>query len=128
MARSSCRMITTVPSIALRIRASSFVFLFFTAISALAQTKAEVCFACHGTNGTSSTPLTPSLGAQPSFYVIAQLFLFREGRRENPLMIEQAKSLTDSDLRSLSSLIEKLPPPIAPGEEIDPARYQRGRA
>jgi len=121
-------MTTTVPSIASRIPASSLVFLLFTATSALAQTKAEVCFACHGANGTSSTPLTPSLGAQPSFYVIAQLFLFREGRRDNPLMIEQAKGLTDADLRALSSLIEKLPAPVSPSEEIDAARYQRGRA
>ena len=49
-------------------------------------------------------------------------------RRDSPLMIEQAKALTDADLRSLSSLIEKLPPPVAPGEEIDRARFQRGRA
>jgi cytochrome c553 len=111
-----------------RIRASSLVVLLAIATSALAQPKAEVCLACHGANGASSTPLTPSLGGQPSFYVIAQLFLFREGRRDNEIMIEQAKGLTDNDLRSLSALVEKLPAPPPPKDEIDRARYQRGGA
>jgi cytochrome c553 len=60
--------------------------------------------------------------------VIAQLFLFREGRRGNPIMIEQAKSLSDADLRSLASFIEKLPAPAVPKDELDKGRYQRGAA
>ena len=36
------------------------------------------CFACHGENGTSQLPETPSLGAQPSFYTMVQLLMFRE--------------------------------------------------
>ena len=110
-----------MPSIASRIAASSL-FFCLAATSALAQPKAEVCFACHGASGTSVTPLTPSLGGQPAFYVIAQLFLFREGRRDNPIMIEQAKSLSDADLRSLASLIEKLPAPAVPKDELDNGR------
>ncbi len=117
-----------MPSIASRIRASSLVFFLLSATSALGQPAAQVCLACHGANGTSTTAFTPSLGGQPSFYVIAQLFLFREGRRDNALMIEQAKGLKDADLRSLSALIEKLPPPARPEEPVDEARYQRGRA
>jgi cytochrome c553 len=42
-----------------------------------------VCVACHGAGGESRIPETPSLGGQPSFFVVAQLFLFREGRRDN---------------------------------------------
>jgi cytochrome c553 len=79
-------------------------------------------------SGVSSTPLTPSLGGQPSFYVIAQLFLFREGRRDNAVMTEMAKGLTDDDLRNYAERIEKLPPPPPPGEKPDPARFQRGGA
>lgn len=116
-----------MPSIASRIAASSLVFLLVTTF-AFAQPKAEVCLACHGASGTSATPLTPSLGGQPAFYVIAQLFLFREGRRDNPIMLEQAKGLKDEDLRNLSALISKLPAPSPPKEEIDKVRYQRGRA
>jgi len=89
--------------------------------------KIEACLVCHGAGGVSTTPLTPSLGGQPSFYVIAQLFLFREGRRDNPVMIEQAKELSDGDLRSLSETISKLSPP-SPSGNPDAERYLRGKA
>jgi cytochrome c553 len=102
--------------------------LLASATSAFPQSKAEVCLACHGANGVSTTPLTPSLGGQPAFYVTAQLVLFRLGRRDNAIMIEQAKGLTDDDLRRLSALMEKLAPPRSPDGEVDKARYQRGRA
>lgn len=86
-----------------------------------------VCLACHGASGVSETPLTPSLGAQPAFYVVAQLFLFREGRRADPVMTAQAKDLGNDDLRGLSEAIAKLPPPRAPGEGLDRERFERGR-
>src|SRR4051812_46978042 len=103
-ARSSCPTTTTVRSTASRTRSSWWVVagvLLFSA-EALSAEKAEPCLACHGANGTSQTPLTPSLGAQPAFYVVAQLFLFRAGRRDNEIMTAMAKELTDDDLRSLS--------------------------
>lgn len=86
----------------------------------------ETCLACHGAEGTSSTPLTPSLGGQPSFFLIAQLFLFREGRRDNAVMTAAAKGLSDADLRSLSEALAKLPPPKPPQSAPDPARMKRG--
>lgn len=90
------------------------------------QDATSACFACHGASGTSSTPLTPSLGGQPSFFLIAQLFLFREGRRDNAVMTEAARGLRDAQLRSLSEAMAKLPPPApAPGAP-DPARMKRG--
>jgi cytochrome c553 len=98
------------------------VLLFSTEI--LSVDKAEPCFACHGASGTSQTPLTPSLGAQPGFFVVAQLFLFRGGRRDSEVMTAMTKDLTDDDLRSLSDRIEKLPPPKPPAEKADPARVK----
>jgi len=86
----------------------------------------EICFACHGAMGTSPTPLTPSLGAQPNFYVVAQLFLFRAGRRDNEIMTAMAKDLTDDDLRSLSATIEKMPPPKPPTEKPNVEKVKRG--
>ncbi len=68
--------------------------LLALAAVAHAQTVDErftVCLACHGADGQSRIPETPSLGGQPSFFVVAQLFLFREGRRDNPAMIAAAK-------------------------------------
>jgi cytochrome c553 len=70
-----------------------------------------VCLACHGADGQSRIPETPSLGGQPSFFVVAQLFLFREGRRDNPAMIAAAKGLTNGDLTAFAERVTKLPPP-----------------
>jgi cytochrome c553 len=86
-----------------------------------------ICLACHGAGGVSETPLTPSLAGQPDFFVVAQLFLFREGRRDNEVMTAQAKGLTDDDLRGLSDAISKLKPPPAPKAGLDRDRFERGR-
>lgn len=86
------------------------------------------CLACHGEAGQSSQPLTPSLGGQPSFFVVTQLFLYREARRDNPVMIELAKAMTDTDLRAYAEGISKLAPPAPPAAEPDAARYARGES
>ncbi len=46
----------------------------------------NVCAACHGANGRSDLPGVPVLAGQYSLYTITQLFLFREGRRNNEAM------------------------------------------
>ena len=86
------------------------------------------CLACHGGGGVSQTPLTPSLGGQPSFFVIAQLFLFREGRRDSAAMNSAARGLSDDELRAFADLIARLPPPPPTATQPDPARFSRGRA
>jgi cytochrome c553 len=96
-----------------------------------AQSVAErftVCLACHGADGQSRIPETPSLGGQPSFFVVAQLFLFREGRRDNAAMVAAAKGLTNSDLTAFAERVTKLPPPPAPADPADPVRFARGRS
>jgi cytochrome c553 len=99
----------------------------------LAQTvaeRAQACFACHGASGHSAAPLTPSLGGQPSFFVVAQLFLFREGRRPDadPAMSAVAKGFSDGDLRAFGDYIASLPPPAPSAAAPDPERYRRGAA
>ena len=96
-----------------------------------AQSVAErfkaVCQSCHGEAGVSTMALTPSLAGQPAFYAVTQLFLFREGRRSNPLMTAMAKGMSDSDLRAFSEYIGKLPPPAAPAMEgLQAQRMGRG--
>ena len=86
------------------------------------------CVACHGPQGRSATALTPSLAGQPSFYAITQIFLFREGRRDNPLMIAVAKGMSNEDMRGYADHIGTLPPPDAPASAGDAARIARGRA
>src|SRR5580765_6508226 len=86
----------------------------------------ETCFACHGAKGTSPTPLTPSLGGQPNFFVVAPLFLFRAARRDNEVMTAMAKDLPDDDVRTPSAITEKTPPPKPPAEKPDAGKVKRG--
>jgi cytochrome c553 len=104
--------------------------LFFLSNANSNEKQAEGCYTCHGKSGTSQTALTPSLGGQPSFFVIAQLFLFREARRnKSPTPMDAfAKPLKDDDLRSLADLFSKQPPPKAPAQGRDAAKYERGKA
>jgi cytochrome c553 len=85
-----------------------------------AQRFAALCAACHGANGRMEIPLIPVLAGQPSLYVITQLFLFREGRRNNEAMTAVAKTLTDDDLRGFSDFIGTLPPVAAPPPTLPP--------
>lgn len=92
------------------------------------EARLAACLACHGAAGASSIPGTPSLGGQPAFFLITQLFLFREGRRDNEAMTAAAKPLTNDDLRAFADAIATLPPPSPPATPPDPARFARGRA
>ena len=89
-----------------------------------------LCAACHGANGRSDMPGTPVLAGQYSFYAITQLFLFREGRRNNAAMIALAKSMKDTDLRGYSDYIGTLPPVPAPAPATPPdaARMVKAQA
>ena len=91
---------------------------------------ASECAACHGAEGRSETPGTPNLAGQHSYYVVTQLFLFREGRRSNAEMTAIGKTLKDDDLRGFSDFIGTLPPlpTPPPGEPLDRARMSQGKA
>lgn len=98
-----------------------------------AERFAAGCASCHGAQGTSTQAPTPSLGGQPSFYVTTQLFLFREGRRNDhllaPAMAALAKGMSNDDLRGYSDFIATLPPPAPPDKAAaDANKLQRGRA
>jgi cytochrome c553 len=98
------------------------------ALAASFDERAAACLACHGPNGQSLIPETPSIGGQPFFFVVAQLFLFRRGGRSNPVMTEVAKPLTDADLRAFGEWVSKLPPPPPPTGTPDARSLERGRA
>jgi cytochrome c553 len=95
-----------------------------------AQRFATVCAKCHGANGRSDIAGTPVLAGQPSLYAITQLFLFREGRRDNADMKAVAKTLSDDDLRGFADYIGTLPPvpAPAPAAPADAVRMAKGRS
>ena len=88
-----------------------------------------VCAACHGTDGRGDIPGTPVLAGQYSLYTITQLFLFREGRRNNDAMVALAKQMKDADLRGFSDFIGTLPavPAPPPSRPLDAARMSKGQ-
>src|SRR3712207_8814006 len=61
------------------------------------------CLACHGETGTSQTPEVPSLGGQPTDFLLIQLYQFRERLRIAEPMNELTKDFTDDDLRAFSA-------------------------
>jgi cytochrome c553 len=86
------------------------------------------CLACHGEQGQSVIPEVPALGGQPAFYVMVQLYMFREKLRTVEPMNEMTQGLSDDDLRRMADVIAKLPPPRPFEEAGDPARLERARA
>ncbi len=96
--------------------------------SGYAERFARVCAACHGASGVSTQALTPTLAGQPSFYAITQLFLFRDGRRDNAVMSAVAQGMSDDDLRGFSEAIAALPAPPPPAAPADLQRFERGAA
>ena len=92
------------------------------------EARLATCLACHGEKGQSADPEVPSLGAQPGFYVLIQLFMFREKLRVVELMNKATQGLSNDDLRKLADTIAKLPPPPPPGGPSDSARMEGARA
>jgi cytochrome c553 len=104
--------------------------MLVAALPAAAQTVQErlpVCLSCHGEKGQSANPEIPSLGAQQKDYVLVQLYMFREKMRKVELMNEMTKGLSDDDLRTMSELVAKLPPPVPPADAPDAARVARAK-
>jgi cytochrome c553 len=95
-----------------------------------AQRYAQVCASCHGLDGKGAANLAPSLAGQHSFYVITQLFLFKNERRSNVAMNALIKEFSNDDLRGFSDLIAKLPALSAPlnADTPDPSRMAQGKA
>ena len=99
-----------------------------SAFAAAPPEKLEPCFACHGTTGQSETENVPSLGAQPSKYVLIQLFMFREKLRPVEPMTELTKGWSDADLQQAADFIATLPPPKPTADPFDPVRLERAHA
>ena len=110
--------------------AALFFLSVLSAKPALAQSVQErlaTCLACHGENGQSNTPLTPSLGAQPAFFLSIQIFMFRDKIRNVPLMNQMTQGISNNDLKALSEAISKLPPPAPAAGATDAARMDAAR-
>lgn len=99
-----------------------------SAIRAAPATRVADCLTCHGPAGAKQTPPVPALGGQTAFFVLTQLFLFREQRRDSGPMIALARGMSDADMQALADAVAKLPPPDPPAATADSVRFERGRA
>ena len=91
------------------------------------QERLTTCLACHGESGQSNMPLTPSLGAQPAFFLTIQLFMFREKIRAVPLMNQMAQGISNNDIKALAEAISRLPAPQPPADALNAARMEATR-
>lgn len=67
------------------------------------QSKAAVCGACHGMDGNSSDPQYPKLAGQHESYIARQLTSFKTAKRQNPLMLGMAASLSEQDMHDIGA-------------------------
>lgn len=109
--------------------AGSMVFLAAFAMPVLAgdagagAQKSAVCGACHGATGSSANPEWPNLAGQHESYIAAQLALFKQGARDNLLMMPMAAGLSDQDMQDLGAHFARQAPA---GLEADPSNYKAG--
>src|ERR1700685_2623060 len=85
--------------------------------------KAVVCQACHGANGNSTNPEWPSLAGIGGDYMAEQLKNFKEGKRNNPVMMPNAVNLSADDMADLAAYFDSL---TNTGLEADPSYWQAG--
>ena len=86
-------------------------------------TKAVVCQACHGAKGNSANPEWPSLAGVGADYIADQLKNFKEGKRNNPVMMPNAMALSADDMADLGAYFDSL---TNTGLEADPSHWQAG--
>ena len=81
-----------------------------------AQHFKNTCSACHGADGAQPTPLPgnppPIIAGQYRDYLIQALTEYRDGQRQNVIMVPQAKALNDAQIRALAAYISSLPTPL----------------
>ena len=63
----------------------------------------EVCVACHGETGVSPSPEFPHLAGQSGPAIYKQLYDYRTGSRDHPLMTDVAKALDESAIADVAA-------------------------
>lgn len=69
----------------------------------------NVCIACHAADAGRGAPANPLLKGQISDYLDKQLHDFKAGKRNNPVMMAMAASLSAEDIRNVSAFYASRP-------------------
>ena len=75
---------------------------------AAGKSKSMSCAGCHGKNGISNNPMWPNLAGQKEAYLVSQMQMFKDGRRQNAMMSAMAKNLSDKDIADLAAYYANL--------------------
>ena len=83
--------------------------------AAAGATKAAACAACHGLDGNAADPQYPKLAGQHENYIARQLALFKNGERQNAIMMGFASALSAQDMRDMGAYFasQKVVPGVA---------------
>ena len=85
--------------------------LSFTALAGdpvAGKAKSMSCAGCHGMNGISNNGMWPNLAGQKAPYLVSQLKMFRDGKRDNPMMTAMAQGLSDTDIENIAAYYASL--------------------
>ena len=90
---------------------------------AAGQSKSGGCASCHGLTGMSPTDVWPNLAGQGYAYLVQQLKAFREGARENQVMQDIARALSDQEIEDFAAYFsaQKAEGPALPSLQTSPA-------
>lgn len=89
---------------------------------AAGKEKAASCGGCHGEDGNSLMPTAPKLAQQHASYLSKQLFAFKDGSRNDPVMSGMAMAVNDNDIADIAAYyaaqnISANPEPVLPEDE-----------
>lgn len=71
------------------------------------QSKLAICAGCHSMDGNSQLPQNPRLAGQYRDYLYQSLLDYKEGRRNNAIMLGIIATLNETDMKLLSEYFSK---------------------
>lgn len=89
------------------------------------EAKAAVCGACHGMDGNSALAMYPKLAGQNESYTVRQLAQFKNGKRNNAIMLPFASTLSDQDMHDLGAFFATKQATPGQADETYVARAQQ---
>ena len=83
------------------------------------------CVACHGAAGNSAIVQNPKLAGQHEAYIYKQLINFKGPDRNNAIMTNIAKALTDEDMKNIAAYLDAQS--VKPGAAKNKATVDLGK-
>lgn len=88
------------------------------------KAKSATCVACHGEDGNSPSNLYPKLAGQHKSYLEKQLIQFKNGERNDPIMMGMTAALSEQDMKDLAAFYASQP---ATPETVSPEVAAAGK-